>query len=260
MTVGFPTNTVFWIIVTMFATGISVWRILSLGLNRLSLAPSAQRGWRLGIGLVLAVWLLGRLALAILPPASASTAAQFTLSLSIASLGLLVGLLPLLISPTFRKLIRVIPPTWLIGIHAIRIAGFFFLALTDMKLLPAAFSLPAGYGDMLTGLLALGYVGLLGQKKPYARALAVLLNFVGLADLITAMANGWVFLQPFSLHLAASGSAPSYLNFVLLIPSLGVPLFVLMHLYSLYQLRTAPETQAKQVEPTPAQPITSQAR
>jgi hypothetical protein len=86
---------------------------------------------------------------------------------------MLAGILPLLISPTFRQIVRAVPETWLVGIQAIRVAGFLFLALMDMKLLPAEFALPAGYGDVTVGLLALGMVYLLANRKPYARALAI---------------------------------------------------------------------------------------
>jgi hypothetical protein len=71
----------------------------------------------------------------------------------------------LLISPTFRQLVRAIPETWLVGIHTIRVAGFLFLALMDMGLLPAEFALSASYGDMIVGLLALAMVYLLAKRK-----------------------------------------------------------------------------------------------
>jgi hypothetical protein len=44
-------------------------------------------------------------------------------------LGLLVGLLPLLTSATFRKIIHTTPGTRLIGVQAIRLGGFFFFTL-----------------------------------------------------------------------------------------------------------------------------------
>ena len=44
-----------------------------------------------------------------------------------------MGILPLLISPVFRQIVRAMPETWLVGIHTIRVVGFVFLALLDRK-------------------------------------------------------------------------------------------------------------------------------
>ncbi len=139
-------------------------------------------------------------------------------------LGTLAGILPLLISPVFRQIVRAIPETWLVGIQAIRVAGFLFLALMDMRLLPAEFALPAGYGDVTVGLLALGAIGW---------------NALGLLDLVSALTTGIIYIGPFAAQVAASGGSPLYLNYVLIIPSFGVPLFALLHVYSLFQILSA---------------------
>ncbi len=154
-------------------------------------------------------------------------------------LGTLAGILPLLISPVFRQIVRAIPETWLVGLQAIRVAGFLFLALMDMRLLPAEFALPAGYGDITVGLLALGVVYLLANRKPYARALAIGWNALGLLDLVSALTTGIIYIGPFAAQVAASGGSPLYLNYVLIIPSFGVPLFALLHVYSLFQILSA---------------------
>jgi hypothetical protein len=155
------------------------------------------------------------------------------------ALGLLAGILPLLLSPTFRQIVRAIPPTWLIGIHAIRLLGFLFLALMDMQLLPGAFALPAGYGDITVGLLALGMVYLIAMRKPYARTLAIGWNLLGLLDFVGALITGILYIGPFAAQLAASGVSPLYMNYVLIVPSFGVPLYTLLHIYSLFQIASA---------------------
>ncbi len=99
----------------------------------------------------------------------------------------------------------------MVAIHAVRIGGYLFLALADMKLLPAEFAVPAGYGDMVVALLALGIVYLLVRGKTYTRPLMI-------------------------AHLTASGVSLTYLNFVLIIPTFGVPLFAVLHIFSLYRL------------------------
>jgi hypothetical protein len=231
MSIGFPTNTVVLIIAAMIGAGAGVWFSLSHGLRQVSAAPQA---WRWGVAIVLILWLLVRLILSVNPPGAAVLGAPFTNTFLV--LGMLAGILPLLLSPLFRQVIRAVPETWLVGIHAIRVAGFLFLALMDMRLLPAEFALPAGYGDITVGLLALGVVYLLAKRKPYARALAIGWNVLGLLDFISALATGIIYIGPFAAQLAASGISPLYLNYVFIVPSFGVPLFALLHIYSMFQL------------------------
>src|SRR5262249_7585979 len=114
--------------------------------------------------------------------------------------------------------------------------GFVFLALLDMKLLPAEFALPAGYGDMIVGLLALAVVYSLAKRKPYARAFTIAWNILGLLDFTTALTTGNIYLAPFASQLAASGISPLYLNYVLIVPTFAVPLLTVLHLYSLVQM------------------------
>lgn len=259
MSIGFPYNTVFWLVMSMFGTAISVWFILSRGLSKASLPRQIQQKWRMGLSVVLGLGLLARLAFAVFLPGGGSIAALFATSFSFTGVIFLAGLLPLLFSSNYRRMIRSIPVTWLIGVQAIRVEGFFFLALNDMKLLPAGFALPAGNGDIIAGLLALGTIGLLllRQQKPYTRALAVAFNLYGLADLFTAQITGAIFFRPFVTQLAASGIALNYLNYALLIPSFGVPVMTVIHLYSLYQLAAAREKEALRAESYQQTPASS---
>ncbi len=234
MSVGFPTNTVILIVAAMIGTGVGSWFVLSQALQRVPVAPAVRWRWRWGAAIVLGLWLLGRLALAVNPPGGAVLSREWNIGFLV--IGLVVGLLPLLFSSVFRQILQAIPATWLVSLHAIRLAGFGFLALLDMKLLPAGFALPAGYGDMTVGLLTLGVVYLLARHKPYARALAIGWNMLGLLDLVSALTTGLLYIGPFATQLAASGVSPLYLNYVFLIPTFGVPLFISLHLYSLFQL------------------------
>jgi hypothetical protein len=253
MGIGFPTNTVVIIIATMIASGAAAWLSLSQGLQQLPLGPQVRRAWRWGAALVLLTWLLVRLAFAVYPSDGSALGTQFLITFTFLGVGLLAGLLPLLISPTFRQLVRAIPQTRLVGIHAIRLAGFLFLALMDMRLLPAEFALSAGYGDMTVGLLALGLVYLLVQRHPYAWALAIGWNLLGLLDFVSALTTGGLYIVPFAARVAASGVALDYLDYVLIVPSFGVPLYAALHIYSLFQLVSARADKMKQGVEAPAQ-------
>jgi hypothetical protein len=237
MTLGFPTHTLAAIVVAMIGTGAGLWFNLAAGLRQLAVASHVERRWRWGIGSILVTWLLVVLMVAVIAPGNTVVGAPYIATFL--TLGLLAGTLPLLISPTFRQLVRAIPATGLIGVHAIRVLGILFLALLDMRLLPAEFALPAGYGDITVGLLALGMVYLFAKRKPYALTLATLWNALGLLDFVSALASGIAFIGPFAAQLAAHGTSPLYLNYVLIVPAFGVPLYTLLHIYSLFQLISA---------------------
>jgi len=243
MSVGFPTNTIVVIILGMIGIGAASWFTLSQLLRHLPLTPRASQMWRWGAALVLLAWLFVCVDAAINPPGGAVVPALLPITFLVG--GLLAGAIPLLISPAFRQSIRAVPPTRLIGIHAIRVGGFTFLALLDMKLLPAAFALPAGYGDMTVALLSLGVVYLLARRHPAARVLAIGWNVLGLLDFAIAVVTGTLSLVPFSTQLAVSGASPLYLNYVLIRPAFGVPLYALLHLYSLFQMVSRRVQEAK---------------
>ncbi len=48
--------------------------------------------------------------------------------------------------------------------------------------------------------------------------------------------TGALFLGRFAVNVAAAGASVHYLNYVLLIPSLAVPAYMVLHVYSLVQL------------------------
>jgi hypothetical protein len=253
MATNFPLNTIVLTLLTMIASSAGAWLILSQGLKRIPMAEPLRRRWRWGAGILLSAWLLVRLVLAIYPPGDAVLATQFLITFTSLGFGLALGILPLLFSPVFRQVLGAVPESWLIAPHAIRLAGFLFLALMDMRLLPPEFALSAGYGDFTTGLLALGMVYLFEKKKPYARTLAIGWNALGLLDFISALITGAIYIVPFASQLAASGISLHYLNYVLIVPSFGVPLYASLHIYSLIQMFSKRAEESKQAIEEPVQ-------
>src|SRR5262249_4624716 len=84
---------------------------------------------------------------------------------------LLLGYL-LLLSPTFSRIVAAVPQHWLIGIQAFRILGSVWLVRYFTGHLPGLFALPAGIGDVTTGLLAPFVAYAWYSGKPYARSAA----------------------------------------------------------------------------------------
>jgi hypothetical protein len=240
---NFPINTVVLITAAMLQAGVCAWLILSAGLARTPLAPSVKRNWRWAAGILLAGWLIVRLALQFYPPGGRTLGAKATVAFVV--FGILAGTLPLRFSTAFRQIVRAMPQTWIIGFHAGRVIGAAFLTLADMKLLPAQFALPAGYGDVASAMLSLVVVYLLATGNPYARPAAIAWNLLGALDFVVALVTGVTYIPPFVRQIALSGASTAYLNYVLIIPAYGVPIMSVFHVYSLHQLfsRDANSTQ-----------------
>lgn len=79
---------------------------------------------------------------------------------------------------------------WLTLPHAFRHIGMVFLVpgVVDQTL-PASFALPAAYGDLATGLLALLAMAALHRRWPFALGLVWLFNVVGTVDLVRALGH-----------------------------------------------------------------------
>src|SRR5262249_16912199 len=187
-----------------------------------------RRRWATGSAIILVAWLVGIMLLGasgfFRPDAPRIPLVLLT--------SLAAGYL-LLLSPTFREVIARIPQHWLIGIQTFQILGGVFLVRYFQGELPGVFAIPAGVGDVLTGIFAplVAYWWFAG--KPYARAAAIAWNLFGMADLVNAVAIGWL----------TGGGGGGIVFPIVLIPAYAVPRAFLGHSYSLIALlaKTAPE-------------------
>jgi hypothetical protein len=108
-----------------------------------------RRRWAIGSAIIFTAWLIGVVLLAgngffrfDVWPRGIPIALVLTLG---------AGYL-FLLSQTFREIIAAIPQHWLIAIHTIRILGGVFLVRYFQGELPGLFAIPAGVGDVLTGI------------------------------------------------------------------------------------------------------------
>lgn len=117
--------------------------------------------------------------------------------------------------------------------HLFRVTGIAFLLAMALGGLPALFAVPAGLGDIATGIAALR-VGRELERGTGRRA-AVWFNVFGMTDLVVALTVG--ALVGFQLvHTMPSGAAITALPLAL-IPSAEVPLLLALHANSLLALR-----------------------
>lgn len=128
-----------------------------------------------------------------------STAGAFDTGPGRPPLGLLLAItIPLIVYVVDRSYLH---GTLLGGIHQLegstaiflqtqRVLGVFFLVEFARGHLPAGFALPAGLGDVAVGLAAPWVAQSLAAKKPHAVTVARLWNYLGIFDLVLALAMG----------------------------------------------------------------------
>ena len=139
---------------------------------------------------------------------------------------------------SFRAFVLAIDLRLAVGAQAWRFAGFVFLALYAYDLLPGLFAWPAGLGDMAIALTAPWVVLALIRRPEFATSNGfVLWHLFVLLDLVVALTTG----------VLASGSAIGVGGEIttdvmgrlplLLIPCYLVPIFIMLHLTALFQVR-----------------------
>ena len=173
-------------------------------------------------------------------------------TIAYALIPLVVGYALFSVVPALRETVDGTPPQWLIGVQVWRVLGAVFLIGYVQGQLPGVFALPAGIGDVLIGLAAPAVAALVRARHPWSRPLAGLWNIVGLGDLVMAVTLG-VLSSPGPFHLLAldhPNRAISAYPFVL-IPTVGVPLSILLHLFSLRGLRNLTQHRRFQSSLTP---------
>jgi hypothetical protein len=101
----------------------------------------------------------------------------------------------------------------------LRFVGLSFLVPGVVsRLLPAAFAVPAAYGDFVAGILAIAATVALSRRTSWARALVWLFNTWGAADLLFAFVQG-----------LRVGIDPGALGAAFFIPTAVVPPLLVTH-------------------------------
>ncbi|GAA0006149.1 hypothetical protein BRDID11002_61530 [Bradyrhizobium diazoefficiens] len=101
------------------------------------------------------------------------------------------------------------PATWLIAPQVYRIFGSQWLAYWLRGVLPGVWALPAGAGDVLTGLFAVPVAIALAAGTAEGRTGAIFWNIFGLADFAVAIALGMAMSPgPFQLIVRMARAWP----------------------------------------------------
>lgn len=153
-------------------------------------------------------------------------------------LPILLGLPLLMRSRNIAAAIDAVPLSWLIGLQVYRVLGAVFLVRWMAGQLPGEFALPAGAGDVLVGLLAPPVAFLVHSRARWSRAAGYAWNVLGILDLALALTLGFLTtpgrFQTFALDRPNTGVGTYPL---VMIPAFAVPLSLILHGLSLWQLR-----------------------
>ena len=144
--------------------------------------------------------------------------------------------------PAFRDTLLALPLSALIGINAFRIAGVFFLILFAQDRLSAPFAQSAGWGDIITGLVAIPLAAMAAAGTPPSRRLIAAWNAFGALDLFAAISLGALSSPGTPIRLFTEGPGTSVMATLpwILAPAILVPLYLLTHLTIAWRLRSAP--------------------
>jgi len=139
----------------------------------------------------------------------------------------------LALSPTLRRLLS--NQKHLIRLNVWRLVGVVFLLLAADGQVPALWALPAGIGDVLIGATAFWVADRL--DAPGGRRRAIVFNLLGLADLVVAIGLGMATSPgPTRLFPTTPTSAPLTRFPLALVPAFLVPLAIMVHVVSLWQI------------------------
>jgi hypothetical protein len=145
-------------------------------------------------------------------------------------------------SKSFRDFVLSLSPKTLTLVHTMRLAGFVFLALYTYRILPGILALPAGWGDIAIGATAVFAATRLAN--PGHRTAFIAWQFLGITDLVTAISLGASagFLYPNGISTQPMAVLP-----MSLIPTFGVPLFLILHGIAIAQARRWPKDATSRV-------------
>src|ERR1700739_1537038 len=213
------------------AIAVGLW----LGLENTDLTPSQRRTTWLAIMIPDTLWFAVAWSAAINGVFITGAASVPFLPLAV-FLPVIIGAPPLLLSKRVGQVLDAMPVTWLVALQLYRVFGSWFLAAWLRGAAPGVVALPAGTGDVLTGLFAVpaAIAGATGTAQ--GRRTAMIWNIFGLADFAVAITLGMITAPGrFQLVLPnfPSFNPGAYPN--VLTPAFVVPSSILLHALSLRQ-------------------------
>ncbi|MFY9720464.1 MAG: hypothetical protein WAK16_12565 [Candidatus Cybelea sp.] len=148
-------------------------------------------------------------------------------------------------SPQFRGAMLSIPLQALVGLNVLRVLGVFFVLGYFTHELGAPFGPVAGIGDTIIGLVAIS-LAISIARGSFNRSSVAWWNAFGALDLFTALALGALSQDgvPFRIFFGEPGLTAMTQLPSIIVPTILVPIYLLLHLTVAYRLGHAPARQA----------------
>ena len=217
---------------------------LWLGLDSTDLTPEQRRTTWLAIMIPYTLWFAVAWSAAIngvlLPGATSLPLLPLAIFLPV-----LIGVPLLLLSKRVGLVLDAMPATWLVALQIYRVFGSWMLAAWLHGLAPAVLALPAGTGDVLTGLFAVPAAIAVAAGTAEGRRAAVMWNIFGILDFVVAIGLGLMTLPGrFQLIVPDVANVVGAVYPGVLTPAFVVPSSILLHALSLRQLHRRSRAQA----------------
>ncbi len=164
---------------------------LWLGLERADLTPGQRRTTWLAVMVPFTLWTAIAWAAAINGVFRAAASALPVLPAAIFLPGI-IGAPLLMMSKRVGQVLDAMPTTWLVAVQCYRVLGSQWLVYWLLGVLPGVWALPAGTGDVLTGLLAVPAAIALASGTADGRKATIIWNVFGLADFVVAITLGLI--------------------------------------------------------------------
>lgn len=154
----------------------------------------------------------------------------------------LIGLLAYYLLPPFKKYILSIPLRWLIFPQIFRILGGIFIFVTLDGFLPRYWGYTVGFGDFLTGVLAIPVLWSVINSTKNWRKYVIFWSIFGLTDIVHAIVVATIMTpSPFQIFFPHPGVETTNFYPLVLIVVIARPMVVLIHLFILFKLFSIPK-------------------
>jgi len=149
--------------------------------------------------------------------------------------GLFLGAYTLI--PAVRTWVAGLDLGLVVAVQTWRVLGIAFVFLWGLGSLPATFAIPAGVGDVAVGVFAVYVTLAVARKTPDWPARVRLLTIVGILDFMLAFGTATLSGEGRLLQLA-SAPLPVLMQTLpmAMIPTFGVPFFMILHLIAWLKL------------------------
>jgi hypothetical protein len=144
---------------------------------------------------------------------------------------LLITVALVLAFPAVRRALNAIPLPLLAGLNVVRLGGVLFVLLAMAGRLSGPFPYIAGWGDFVTGALALPAAWLATRETRLRDRLVVAWNAFGMLDLIVAVSLGLISRNGSPLQLIHAGVGTAAMQTLpwAFVPTALVPFFLIAH-------------------------------